>query len=188
MSTDLALVLRAAVLAAEAHAGQTRKILADPYVNHPLRVAAAAQRCGLGPECIAAALLHDVVEDTACSLTDLARQFPPRVVELVDRLTKWWPDDASRTLKQAESPRYFAKLLADAEAVELKLLDRADNLNDMARMLPKAASWARRYLTKTELEFEQVVAHSRNEAVQALYKAAVSRLKASLEGLPEWGQ
>lgn len=181
--SDLGLVLKAAAVAADAHASQRRKGNGEPYINHPLRVAHHAERCGLSAVAIAAALLHDVVEDTPVTFEDLRRAFPEPVVHMVDLLTKWWPDDAPAEVKAAEKPRYYGTLLAErGEAIDVKLLDRADNLLDMAAMLPKARGWAERYLKKTRREFEPVLAASQNAQVQDIYLRSVERLEAALGG------
>lgn len=183
--SDLGLVLKAATVAADAHANQRRKGNGEPYINHPVRVAHHAERCGLSPTAIAAALLHDVVEDTPVTLTDLRREFPGEVVRMVELLTKWWADDAPVEVKAVEKPKYYSALLqAKGEAIEVKLLDRADNLVDMARMLPKARGWAERYLKKTQREFEPVLAVSQNEQVREIYRRSVERLKADLARPP----
>src|SRR4051812_27242707 len=128
---NIGLVMKAAAFAANAHAPQRRKTGDQPYINHLIRVARTAADAGLSQEAIAAALLHDTVEDTPVTLEGLSREFPDRVVHLVKLLTQWWPDDASREVKQREIPKYHKAILTDQEAIEIKLLDRADNLLDM---------------------------------------------------------
>ena len=84
MSLDL--VLRAADFAAHRHRGQLRKDEAgSPYINHPLRVARLLSSVGgvRDPEVLAAALLHDTVEDTATSADEIAEAFGARVRDLV---------------------------------------------------------------------------------------------------------
>ncbi len=181
--SDMGLVLKAATVAADAHARQRRKGNDEPYINHPLRVAHHAERCGLSPPAIAAALLHDVVEDTPVTFEDLRREFPAEVVHMVHLLTKWWADDAPAEVKAVEKPKYYGTLLSEkGEAIDVKLLDRADNLVDMARMLPRSRGWAERYLRKTLKEFEPVVAVCQNERVLEIYRAAVTRLQKALGG------
>lgn len=178
----MSLVLSAAVFAAEAHVGQRRKGLDEPYINHPLRVAAAAEACGLPSEAIAAALLHDVVEDTPVSQERIAAVFPPRVAHLVHLMTKWWPDDAPAEVKKEGNPRYYGALRRDPDALVVKLLDRADNLQDMVRMLPRARDWAARYLKKTEAEFAALVPLTENQAARERFEAAVEELRRALKG------
>ncbi|MFP5501914.1 MAG: HD domain-containing protein [Candidatus Sericytochromatia bacterium] len=177
---DIELITRAAAYAAEAHKHQTRKASPEPYVNHVLRVAHMAVQAGLSAEAVSAALLHDVVEDTRYSQKDIEAAFPPRVADLVDRLTQWWPDDADAATKAAGKPKYYARILEDAEAIDIKLLDRADNLQDMARMLPKARGWAERYMRRTEEEIKPMLEASKNEVAKRAYTEALRGLKAAL--------
>lgn len=181
---SLGLVLRAAVYAGEAHGAQTRKGSQEPYLNHPLRVAEKAQQAGLSEPAIAASLLHDVVEDTPCRLEDLAALFPERVVRLVDLLTKWWPDDAPPDIKAREKPKYYGAILDDPEAMAVKLLDRADNLQDMVRMLPRMRGWAERYLRKTEREIRPIAEACPNAMARELYARAIADLQAALAHHP----
>ena len=81
-------ILRHAVsFASRAHAGQ-RRISGEPYVQHTLAVARTLADLGLDHETLAAAILHDVVEDTGVGLEDLKQEFGPRIAELVDGVTK----------------------------------------------------------------------------------------------------
>jgi len=115
----LALIGEAASFAFEAHRDQKRKGSGDPYIVHPQRVAKAVDQY-VSPEAIAAAYLHDVVEDTI--FKDLS-QFPRRVQDLVEILTRK-PDEG----KNAMIDRIGASM--DSEAILLKMADRIDNLMD----------------------------------------------------------
>lgn len=180
-SSDIALVTRAAAYAAEAHVKQKRKAGDEPYINHPLRVAQAAAEVGLDAEAIAAALLHDVVEDTGRTLDDLAAHFPPRTLDLVRRMTKWWPDDASAAVKLEGNPRYYGAILEDPAATAIKLLDRADNLWSMVRMLPQLQDWAQRYYRKSQEEVAPLAEVAINREAAARFTAAHRALAAALE-------
>jgi GTP pyrophosphokinase len=177
------LVAEAAALAAQAHAPQRRKIGGEPYVNHVIRVARDAARLGLPPEAVAAALLHDVVEDTPVTLAELRERFPARVVRLVELLTQTWPDDAPAAVKAARKPPYYAALLTDPEAALLKLLDRADNLADTARVVERAPKWAVRYLRRSEAEMAPVLAACGHDGVRARYAEAHAALAAAVARL-----
>ncbi len=179
MSTEL--ILRAAAFAGEAHGAQTRKGSPTPYVTHPLRVAHLASLAGLSAEAIAASVLHDVVEDTPFTREDLAVRFPERVVDLVHLLTKWWPDDAPAEIKVSEKPKYYGAILADEDAMAIKLLDRSDNLRDMVRMLPRMRGWAERYLSKTEREIRPILEACPNATARDAYVGAIAELRAALE-------
>jgi GTP pyrophosphokinase len=180
-STELELVTKAAAYAGEAHAKQMRKTGDEPYINHPLRVAHMATRAGLSAEAIAAALLHDVVEDTERTLADIEAEFPPRVAALVHLLTQWWPDDAPADVKAEGKPRYYGAILKEPEAIDIKLLDRADNLWSMVRMLPSYRGWAERYARRSEEEIGPLLTASRNDDARAAFKDALRALQRGLE-------
>lgn len=177
---SIELVTQAAAFAAEAHGRQTRKASSDPYITHPLRVAHAAAKAGLSAEAVAASLLHDVVEDTAVTQDELADCFPPRVAHLVALLTQSWADDAPFEVKAAGKPAYYAALMADDEAMAIKLLDRADNLQDMCRSLPRIRAWAQRYLARTEREIAPLHGACSYPRARADYEAALVALKHAL--------
>src|SRR4051812_1144115 len=82
-----ALISRAYETAADAHTGQTRKS-GEPYVTHPVAVAKIVAELGLDDATVAAALLHDVVEDTGISLVDIEHEFGADVAGIVDGVTK----------------------------------------------------------------------------------------------------
>ena len=130
-------ILRRAVsFASRAHAGQ-RRISGEPYVQHTLAVAKTLADLGLDHETLAAAILHDVVEDTGVSLDDLKQEFGPRITELVDGVTKMkviqefqtQPEGSRHEHAQAESLRKM--LLAMAEDVRVVLIKLADRLHNM---------------------------------------------------------
>jgi (p)ppGpp synthase/HD superfamily hydrolase len=151
---DVQLITEAAVFAAEAHALQTRKALNEAYITHPLRVGAMAAKLGAHSFVIAAAYLHDVVEDTPMEMDDLSG-FPPGTVRLVQLLTK--PADTGDVYRdQVNKDLYYMNILKDEDAILLKILDRIDNLRDMtrtAKQSPSMGRWAARYLAKTLKEF-----------------------------------
>lgn len=105
-------------VAREAHEGQVDKI-GEPYIGHPFRVAKACEDAGFGDDVTAAALLHDVVEDTPVTLDDLhAKGFPEVVVSAVDALTK---------RKGEAFAAYYERVKADPVACAVKWHDVADN-------------------------------------------------------------
>lgn len=127
------LILRAARFAADAHRGQTRKNSETPYIVHPGRVAMAATLHPAGtPELVAAAWLHDTLEDTDATYAELLDQFGSRVADVVRELTNQFdkaqhPDKNRRQRKALETERLAG---VSREAKILKLLDRRDNLED----------------------------------------------------------
>jgi (p)ppGpp synthase/HD superfamily hydrolase len=74
-------------LLAEKHGGQKQKVNGHPYVEHPLAVARDVSHAGFEPEMVAAALLHDIVEDTDLSVEDVRERFGERVAALVEAMT-----------------------------------------------------------------------------------------------------
>src|SRR4051812_19760444 len=84
---DLSIIERAYTVADRAHEGQKRQS-GEPYITHPLAVAQILGDLGLGPKAIAAALLHDTVEDTEYDLDTLTAEFGDEVAMLVDGVTK----------------------------------------------------------------------------------------------------
>jgi GTP pyrophosphokinase len=84
---DRELLTRAYQVAAAAHEGQVRKT-GDPFITHPVAVALMLAEYGFDEPTLAAGLLHDTVEDTSLSLTDLSMQFGDEIARLIDGVTK----------------------------------------------------------------------------------------------------
>ncbi len=123
---DLALVERAYKVANKAHAGQTRKS-GEPYITHPVAVAQILADLGIGSKTLAAALLHDTVEDTDYGLEELRADFGDEVAMLVDGVTKLdklkYGDSA-----QAETVRKMVVAMSkDIRVLIIKLADRLHN-------------------------------------------------------------
>ena len=85
----------------------------EPYIIHPLGVATILSQLQLDELTLAAAFLHDVVEDTDYTVEDIANLFGPKIASLVDGLTKISEVMGSNTTKQAESFRKMILTLAD---------------------------------------------------------------------------
>ena len=127
--TDEALLNRAYVYAMKAHGEQTRAS-GDPYFTHPLEVAAILTDLKLDDATIAAALLHDTIEDTPTTRAEIDQSFGPDIGHLVEGLTKLKKLDlVSREAKQAENLRKL--LLAIADDVRVLLVKLADRLHNM---------------------------------------------------------
>lgn len=127
------LIIRAARLAKEAHEGQLRKYRPRPYILHPARVAARTTLLSdATAEEIAAAWLHDVLEDTPWTEHDLLEKgIPARTIQIVLELTN--PSKQHPELPRAERKQMDFKHLRDVsiEAKRIKLIDRTDNLRDI---------------------------------------------------------
>lgn len=174
-------ILRAATFAAAAHVGQTRKGLPDPFINHPLRVAYHASLAELGDDAVAAALLHDVVEDTAHTWDDLrVAGFSERTITLARLLTKWW-ESGDDEAAEGDKATYYARILEDPDAVALKLLDRTDNLQDVARTVAARREFAEKYLKKTRREFPPLLERCDNTYVKQVFEERLVALIAALD-------
>ncbi|NEW90458.1 bifunctional (p)ppGpp synthetase/guanosine-3',5'-bis(diphosphate) 3'-pyrophosphohydrolase [Rhodopseudomonas sp. BR0M22] len=128
-NTDEDLLNRAYVYAMMAHGEQTRAS-GDPYFSHPLEVAAILTNLKLDDATIVAALLHDTIEDTEATRTEIDSMFGPEIGALVEGLTKLKRLElVSREAKQAENLRKL--LLAIADDVRVLLIKLADRLHNM---------------------------------------------------------
>jgi GTP diphosphokinase / guanosine-3',5'-bis(diphosphate) 3'-diphosphatase len=123
------LLNRAYVYAMRAH-GEQKRASGDPYISHPLEVAAILTDLKLDDATIAAALLHDTIEDTDATRTEIDRLFGHEIGHLVEGLTKLKRLElVSREAKQAENLRKL--LLAIADDVRVLLIKLADRLHNM---------------------------------------------------------
>jgi len=110
---------RALMMATEAHSGQTDKV-GNPYILHVIRVWLACQRQGHGSAVECAAILHDAVEDTDVTLSEIEMTFGIEVRDAVDALTK----------REGESlDGYLARVAANPIARIVKVADSTDNYN-----------------------------------------------------------
>ncbi|MGA1345811.1 MAG: RelA/SpoT family protein [Ilumatobacteraceae bacterium] len=130
-----ALVTRAYGVAAEAHRAQTRSS-GESYINHPLAVARIVADIGLDDVSLAAALLHDAVEDTDLTLADVEDGFGPEVAAIVDAVTKLDRIQFdSREAQQAATMRKMLVAMArDLRVLVIKLADRLHNMRTLAAM------------------------------------------------------
>jgi guanosine-3',5'-bis(diphosphate) 3'-pyrophosphohydrolase len=171
---DLALLFRALAFAAHKHRDQRRKDAeASPYINHPIALAEVLAGEGriADAEVLAAALLHDTIEDTDTSLAELRREFGERIAAMVMEVT----DD--KALPKAERKRlqivHAAEISPGAKLV--KLADKICNLRDVADRPP--AQWD---LQRRREYFEwarQVIDQLRgvHPALEAAFDAAYRR-------------
>ena len=124
------IVIHAYDVALRTHAGQFR-LSGDPFITHPIAVALSLADYGLDAETIAAALLHDTVEDTDLTLQEVATLFGPNVARITDGVTKLdrVKFDLSREDAQAETIRKMVVSMAqDVRVLIIKLADRLHNL------------------------------------------------------------
>ncbi|MEY3508392.1 MAG: hypothetical protein RLZ21_146 [Pseudomonadota bacterium] len=129
---EVTLIKRAFQFADAAHLGQYRHS-GEPYITHPVSVAELCASWRLDAQSIMAALLHDVIEDSGCTQTDLVNQFGAKVAELVEGLTKLDKlEFQSHAEAQAESFRkMFMAMARDVRVILVKLADRTHNMHTL---------------------------------------------------------
>lgn len=164
---DAAFLLRAADFAARKHSDQRRKDPeASPYINHPIAVARLLADVGkiTDIEVLAAALLHDTIEDTETTREELEVEFGARVRTLVEDVT----DDKS--LQKAERKRLQAEHAATLgpDAVAIKLGDKIANVRDISLNPPAGWSSQRR---REYLDWAESVIDNCREPNPALLRA-----------------
>ena len=135
---DLAMIDKAYHVADKAHEGQFRKS-GDPYITHPLAAACILVELGMDSECVAAGLLHDVVEDTKVSLQEIQKMFGPSVAHLIDGVTKLGRIPyTTREEEQAENIRkMLIAMVDDIRVIIIKLADRLHNMRTLQYMSPQ---------------------------------------------------
>ena len=136
--SELGIIERAFLVAEEAHREQSRKS-GEPYITHPLAVTLILAELGIGPTTLAAALLHDTVEDTDYKLEQLRKDFGDEVAMLVDGVTKLdkvkFGDHA-----QAETVRKMVVAMSkDIRVLVIKLADRLHNARTWGFVSPESA-------------------------------------------------
>lgn len=138
------LIEKAKEYATEKHKGVTRKFSGEPYINHPAAVAKIVGEHGGNPEMIAAAWLHDVVEDTDTPLSEIKNLFGSKIASLTDELTN--PPSVEKSGNKTE---YIAKKMAvmSDKGLTIKLSDRLNNVSDFPTASPK---FVRKYAHKTK--------------------------------------
>ena len=125
-------------LAEEKHREQKRSS-GEPYIIHPLSVVAILVGLGMDSQSVMAGLLHDVVEDTDCTLEDIQKQFGKEVALLIDGVTKLGKIPySSREEQQAENLRKMLMAMAeDIRVIIIKFADRMHNLSTLEYMSPQ---------------------------------------------------
>ena len=147
-SCDLALLQRAYVFSAKVHEGQER-LSGEPYLIHPLAVAAILVDLKMDEVTVAAGLLHDTLEDTLTTADELRRLFGEQVVFLVDGLTKIARVEfKSSRERQAESFRKM--LLAMSSDIRILLIKLADRLHNMRTLSYVSEDRARQIAQETQ--------------------------------------
>jgi (p)ppGpp synthase/HD superfamily hydrolase len=147
------IVRKAQVFATAAHAavGQKRKYTGEPYIVHPAEVASiVASVEGATFDMIAAAWLHDVIEDTGCTFTDVHMAFGIDIATLVDWLTDVSrPEDGNRATRKAIDRAHTAQAPAEAQTIKL-----ADLISNSRSIMQHDPAFAKTYLEEKRLLLE----------------------------------
>jgi len=153
---DTSLIVHAAELATVAHAGQVRRS-GEPYVTHPIAVAGIVADLGLDAQTVAAALLHDAVEDTGVTTEVIERDFGPAVALIVEGVTKL--DRLQFDSKEAQQAATVRKMLVamanDWRVLIIKLADRLHNMRTLSVM----PEWKQRRTAQETLDIYAPLAH-----------------------------
>jgi GTP diphosphokinase / guanosine-3',5'-bis(diphosphate) 3'-diphosphatase len=153
---DTSLIVRAAETATVAHAGQLRRS-GEPYITHPIAVAGIVADLGLDAMTVAAALLHDAVEDTGVTTEVIDRDFGPSVALIVDGVTKL--DRLQFDSKEAQQAATVRKMLvamaSDWRVLIIKLADRLHNMRTLSVM----PEWKQRRSAQETLDIYAPLAH-----------------------------
>ncbi len=153
---DADVVREAHALATKAHAGQTR-LSGEPYVTHAVAVAVIVAELGLDATSVAAALLHDVVEDTPITLEEIEERFGATIAAIVDGVTKL--DRLQFSSKEAQQAATVRKMLVamakDWRVLVIKLADRLHNMRTLAGM----PEWKQHRIAQQTLDIYAPLAH-----------------------------
>lgn len=153
---DRDILRRAHDLATTAHAGQLRKT-GHPYITHPVAVAWHLAHYGLDAATVAAALLHDTVEDTEVTLEQLATDFGPEIAALIDGVTKLDRIEYS-SVEEAQAATIRKMVVAMAQDVRVLLIKLVDRLHNMRTVASLREEKQRRVATET-LDIYAPLAH-----------------------------
>jgi len=152
---QLQMVRDACYFGAQAHQGEFRKS-GEPYIFHPIAVAEILYEVRFDHETITAALLHDVIEDTAYTKDDITIRFGAEVAELVDGVTKLTQINFG-SKKEAQAENFRKMFLAMARDIRVIMIKLADRLHNM-RTLDVMAAPKRRRIAKETLEIYAPIA------------------------------
>lgn len=163
MSMNIVEKARIFAVAAHSAVGQTRKYTFEPYWVHSAEVAEIVATCPHDPEMIAAAWLHDVVEDTGVTIEIIKAEFGNKIAELVGWLTDVSrPEQGNRSTRKAIDRAHSA--MAPAEAQTVKLADLISNTRSIMMHDEKFA--------KTYLEEKRLLLDVMNKGDAVLYAEA----------------
>jgi len=133
--SDVRMIEDAFAVAAHWHAGQWRRS-GDPYITHPVAVAAIVAGLGVRQEVVCAALLHDLPEDTECSLEFLHDRFGAEVTDLVAGMLELDRDSPLQDAVSGDPAGALSQARANPDVIVLKLADRLHNMRTIRHLAP----------------------------------------------------
>lgn len=138
---------KATVFATKAHEGQVRKYTGEPYINHPCEVVEIVRSVSHNEFMLAAAWLHDVVEDTPVTLWEIWKEFGFHVACLVEELTDISkPEDGNREVRKAVDRLHTANASPSAKTIKL-----ADLISNTGSIVEFGKGFAKIYLAEKRL-------------------------------------
>ncbi len=149
-------ITQAYMTAAKAHEGQKR-YTGEPYISHPVEVARILAGMHMDHQCIMAAMLHDVIEDTAIDKGTITQRFGEKVAELVDGVSKL-KLITFESKEQAQAENFRKMMLAMAQDIRVILIKLADRLHNM-RTLGAMPTEKRRRIALETLEIYAPIAY-----------------------------
>ena len=153
---DVDIIDRAYIFSARVHAGQLR-LSGEPYLSHPLEVANIIAEMKLDPVSIAAGLLHDVVEDTHCTIEEIEKTFGREVTHIVSGVTKISAlPFSSDQHRQAENTRKM--ILAMADDIRVILVKLADRLHNIQTLHYHKSADKRKWIAQETLDIYAAIA------------------------------
>ncbi|MDR2827883.1 MAG: bifunctional (p)ppGpp synthetase/guanosine-3',5'-bis(diphosphate) 3'-pyrophosphohydrolase [Acholeplasmatales bacterium] len=166
--SDIALITKAFYYSQKAHEGQYRKS-GEPYIIHPVAVAAILADLKTGPNTICAALLHDTVEDTNVTLADIRKEFNDDIAVLIDGVTKIGKISYTNDSQNDNHQKMLLAMAKDIRVVVIKIADRLHNMRTLEFMAPEKQV----RISKETLDIYAPLAH----------KLGIFRIKAELEDI-----
>ena len=167
---QIEVIIKSYTFGAKAHEGQKR-ISGEPYISHPLAVAEILSDMHMDGSTIAAAILHDVIEDTNIKISGLKKEFGKEISNLVDSVSKL--DQINFTNKaEAQAETFRKMILAMIEDIRVILIKLADRLHNM-RTLDAMPRKKKERIAKETLDIYAPIAN----------RLGINRIKTELEDL-----
>ena len=191
---EVATVYRAYDFAERAHAGQYRRT-GHQYITHPLAVADTLAAMRMDHQSIAAAIMHDVLEDTGVTKEALTSEFGAEVAEIVDGVSKL--DTIFKSRAEAQANNFQKMVMATARDLRVVLVKLADRLHNM-RTIGVMLAEKRQRIARETLDFYAPIANRlgmnavrvefEELAFQALYPLRADRMRRAVEGVRSHGK